>query len=58
MNNLCVQYHMKPVILILFVVVVTLLPVWPYSQGWGYSSIGWVLLLGVVLVSLRKLRVI
>lgn len=46
---------MDPIILILLIILlVALLPTWPYSRGWGYfpSGIGLVVLIVVLLVLL------
>lgn len=40
------------------VVIVALLPFWPYSHNWGYAPSGWAGLLGLVLLALRLLRAI
>jgi hypothetical protein len=49
---------MKQVIFGFIVIIVALLPVWPYSHGWGYASSLWVCLLGFVILALHRLRAI
>lgn len=49
---------MKQVTVMFIMVIVALLPIWPYSQGWGYASSGGVFLLGSIIMALRALRAI
>jgi hypothetical protein len=42
-------------IVLLFVVVITCLPTWPYSGGWGYGPSG---LFGLILVILLILLIV
>ena len=49
---------MKQVTVMFLVVIVALLPIWPYSQGWGYypsSTVGLVLVVIIVLVFLGRI---
>ncbi len=49
---------MKIFFILFFVTALALLPIWPYSLGWGYASVGWLMLLGFILLSLHRLQVI
>ncbi len=40
------------------VVIVALLPFWPYSHSWGYAPCVWAGLLGLVMLALHRLRAI
>jgi hypothetical protein len=45
-------------LLVLVILIVGLLPAWPYSSGWGYYPAGGLLVVLVVLVILRLVRII
>lgn len=43
---------MAPLLIVLVLIVVGLLPTWPYSSGWGYYPSGGALLVAVIAVLL------
>lgn len=45
-------------LIILILVLLSVLPTWPYSSGWGYYPSGGIGLLVVILIILLLLRVI
>lgn len=44
------------IILVVFIVLLALLPTWPYSQGWGYYPSGGVGILLLILVIILLTR--